>query len=123
MTSARTSAVPAPEVAGDAATAYAQALSALSATEDDARKGGDPRLERRLLDVTDLVLARRIQAVRALLDSGARLPREEIARLRRDEELLALPRCTHESWLSAEGLLHDAGEPGRLLRSVPPSPR
>jgi hypothetical protein len=70
---------------------YARAVALLTAAERARLKNPCDELERAVLAACDLVLARRVRACRCLLELGIRLPRETVASMLLDEQVIALP--------------------------------
>lgn len=87
----------------DAVEAYERASASLRDAERAAAATPAPDRERRLLALTDLVLACRVSALRALAESTDALDSRIPASLALDERLLALPPEVDEPWLFTSG--------------------
>ncbi|NHC44327.1 hypothetical protein [Motilibacter aurantiacus] len=95
--------------AAEATEAYGRSLAVLSAAERALTHRPTPEVERAVLTASEYVLACRVQACRALLTAGVRLPSETLHHLDIDEELVGLPA---RGWLPP---VQDAARaPGRL---------
>ena len=82
----------------DATEDYARSLEILTAAERARAENPSPEIEHAVLTASEYVLACRVQAARAILAAGDRLPAEVLSRVRVDEQLVA---ADARAWLEA----------------------